>query len=1185
MGSSIRELFGDTQLEIQEAFELKHLEIQEGFQWLQEIVAEASNTIANNSPHLKQLPKTPGAKRKAQRKVKREVIIEEEEETTEQLTKLKPSTLKFDIASAEDEEDVEKPKRARPTRKGSRQATVNSDTPKARNTRASRKAVTKPVEARPCTPVLKIDPGTPEVLSVVTATVLNSVSDLHVKHTKLSVSAKSSDTDVNSQEDQSPCVKERATAYETMLQHRNSVSPVKVATPNSMNRKRSSQRLSRSGKVCLPVHSGKPALAKRSVESENKKARSSGRQASTSNKKKPAAKKPTRTRLRLKKQTGAEDQITSSESAESLIAKIVIDRLPTPVSASKKVSDAISVEMLSSDDENNCKAMDTADTNATLLDVTQTLVTEVFEINPYQQTTTLKEYEKMSTKTTPVLMNLPSKTSTGKSRAYLSSDQGFNDGDEDGDDEDDDVDITDSRSKVMAAKCCRTYTRKKKSSAVVPARVSEDESEEELMETDIAELAMQGPAACDSTFTKAPSPEPEEPVRSTRTRAKAGKPQPEQPTQPTQPPTSTPPGTPQRSTRTRARAQNNEVKETRPSGASSTSASPQRATRTRTRTQPQASEAPQEAAPGGTRTKTRAKKAEVEALLALPKTGVASKPPKPSAHLLSDDEIVASSPVEATIKARLGGGKKRLLEERGNSPRPKRSRSYMGDPNNVTTKSPLLSSSPIKLKGYNYFSDVHNDEAQDAVHALGSPKRKAINLNFSSAQSSHTTSFLNRTPGFNTSKVYSFLNTTPGANRSTSVLTSFLKRNTPTQTKTNQQIHQEKTKKLLEKEEKNKERMKKAADMRKKKIDEQKKQREERERKIAESREQRQRMEDEQKERINRKLEGNAALKVKLAVERNKEEGEKKKIRLKKQIEADARRKLEEEERYRKLLQQEEESKEQQEFMKRKREHEEIERRKRIEEESRREAERRAENEKYRQEEVHRLQQQEQERERERERHYLEKEQRIAEERVERERRERELREERERKCREELDKLKAMEQERHHRAAQESKAAAKESHKLQQLISTHNANLIKPTTLNTTQTLPNNTSVNSSNISCSYDLTPVKKKVFKVSTNPENYDIDDKGSDESTDDDQAPKKKIPEWASGTQLKSALIRQFTNPPDLEAIFQTEFIPPPDLQKFFPNVKRPRFLKRTSSAIWTSPVFKKGSADEMRFTNR
>lgn len=215
----------------------------------------------------------------------------------------------------------------------------------------------------------------------------------------------------------------------------------------------------------------------------------------------------------------------------------------------------------------------------------------------------------------------------------------------------------------------------------------------------------------------------------------------------------------------------------------------------------------------------------------------------------------------------------------------------------------------------------------------------------------------------------------------------------------------------------------------------------------------------------------------------------------------------------------------------------------------------------------------------------------MAEERVERERRERELREERERKCREELDKLKAMEKERHHRAAQEAKAAqaasTKENHKLQQLISTHNANLNKPTTLNTTQTLPNNTSVNSShNVSQSYDLTPVKKKVFKPSPNPENYDIDDKGSDESTDDDQAPKKKIPDWASGTQLKSALIRQFTNPPDLEAIFQTEFIPQPDLEKFFPNVKQNRrFKKRTSSAIWTSPVFKKGAIEEMRFTNR
>lgn len=31
----------------------------------------------------------------------------------------------------------------------------------------------------------------------------------------------------------------------------------------------------------------------------------------------------------------------------------------------------------------------------------------------------------------------------------------------------------------------------------------------------------------------------------------------------------------------------------------------------------------------------------------------------------------------------------------------------------------------------------------------------------------------------------------------------------------------------------------------------------------------------------------------------------------------------------------------------------------------------------------------------------------------------------------------------------------------------------------------------------------------------PESYDIEDMGSDESTDDDEAPKKQIPKWATG----------------------------------------------------------------------
>ena len=49
-----------------------------------------------------------------------------------------------------------------------------------------------------------------------------------------------------------------------------------------------------------------------------------------------------------------------------------------------------------------------------------------------------------------------------------------------------------------------------------------------------------------------------------------------------------------------------------------------------------------------------------------------------------------------------------------------------------------------------------------------------------------------------------------------------------------------------------------------------------------------------------------------------------------------------------------------------------------------------------------------------------------------------------------------------------------------------------------------------------SYDMTPVRK-VYKQAS-PDNYDISDIRSDDSTDDDDAPRKKIPAWASGNCL-------------------------------------------------------------------
>ena len=50
------------------------------------------------------------------------------------------------------------------------------------------------------------------------------------------------------------------------------------------------------------------------------------------------------------------------------------------------------------------------------------------------------------------------------------------------------------------------------------------------------------------------------------------------------------------------------------------------------------------------------------------------------------------------------------------------------------------------------------------------------------------------------------------------------------------------------------------------------------------------------------------------------------------------------------------------------------------------------------------------------------------------------------------------------------------------------------------------------------YEITPVKKK---IKSSEENYDITDLHSDDSTDEEDAPRKKIPNWAQGEIIKNS----------------------------------------------------------------
>jgi len=101
-----------------------------------------------------------------------------------------------------------------------------------------------------------------------------------------------------------------------------------------------------------------------------------------------------------------------------------------------------------------------------------------------------------------------------------------------------------------------------------------------------------------------------------------------------------------------------------------------------------------------------------------------------------------------------------------------------------------------------------------------------------------------------------------------------------------------------------------------------------------------------------------------------------------------------------------------------------------------------------------------------------------------------------------------------------------------------------------------------------SYDMTPARHELPpEPSQDEENYGLDDLRSDEDTDDEDCPRKEVPKWAEGTQLRTALLKQCYMGPDVDMIFAN--VEMPDLSTMFAH-QRKRFFKRTSSAVWDTP---------------
>ncbi|XP_074087410.1 inner centromere protein isoform X2 [Macrotis lagotis] len=181
----------------------------------------------------------------------------------------------------------------------------------------------------------------------------------------------------------------------------------------------------------------------------------------------------------------------------------------------------------------------------------------------------------------------------------------------------------------------------------------------------------------------------------------------------------------------------------------------------------------------------------------------------------------------------------------------------------------------------------------------------------------------------------------------------------------------------------------------------------------------------------------------------------------------------------------------------------------------------------------------------ERERQEKEKALRLQKERLQRELEEKRKREERQRQ-EQERKKL----QEEQEKKLQEEQKKAK------------GATLAAPTASNKFL----NVTVDVQSPVCnSYEMTPQGPKAGPK-INPDNYGMD-LNSDDSTDDETQPRKPIPSWANGTQLSQAVIRQYYQPPDIDQLFGT--ILSPRLEDIF-NKSKPRYHKRTSSAVWHSP---------------
>uniref|UniRef100_A0A671KEP6 Chromosome passenger complex (CPC) protein INCENP N-terminal domain-containing protein n=1 Tax=Sinocyclocheilus anshuiensis TaxID=1608454 RepID=A0A671KEP6_9TELE len=370
---------------------------------------------------------------------------------------------------------------------------------------------------------------------------------------------------------------------------------------------------------------------------------------------------------------------------------------------------------------------------------------------------------------------------------------------------------------------------------------------------------------------------------------------------------------------------------------------------------------------------------------------------------------------------------------------------------------------------------------------------------------------------------------TPGSLGRSSIMKSFIKQSaTKTDTKERERQKWDALNKKIEQEN---ERKKKIEEERRKKQEEMKRKRDERLKRVVEARVKGEKeKEQEKKKKIEEKM---AQLEKKndmLRVERLAEEKAKRKVATKRQEELELRKKQEEAARQKKLQQVEEEERRHQEMLAKRKAEEEREKARKLAEAARAlELKKEQEREKEREREREREREHERERERQAvaEKERLEREKAIAlQKELERAAREKERREMEEK--RKMVEQRKAEEE----REAQQKRAAAASTAETQ-AANMLNTTITKSSALKKTVDIENailntpvgkvaahnktidfgpglNVTVDIEKSPQSYQITPKGQKVT-VLVNPEDYGMD-QNSDDSTDDESAPRKPIPSW-------------------------------------------------------------------------